>query len=46
VRRLLVPAVGKAAGPLAKAEKELLGDRIDGLAVLKDGHSAMLRRVR
>ncbi len=40
-RRILVVAAGKAAGAMAHAAEELLGDRISGgLVVTKDGHEA------
>jgi glycerate 2-kinase len=38
-RRVFVLAAGKAAGPMAKAAEELLGEKVSGgLVVTKDGH--------
>jgi glycerate 2-kinase len=44
--RVFVLAAGKAAGAMAQAAEELLGDRIaGGLVVTKDGHEAPLERL-
>jgi hydroxypyruvate reductase len=45
-RRVFVVAVGKAAGRMARALEEVLGDRIDrGMAVTKYGHAEKLSRI-
>jgi hydroxypyruvate reductase len=44
--RFVVVAAGKAAGPMASALEESLGDRIArGVGVTKDGHGVPLRRI-
>jgi len=46
-KRVLVLGCGKAAGAMARAAEEVLGDRIaEGFVVVKDGYTAPLERVR
>jgi glycerate 2-kinase len=45
--RLLVIGAGKATAAMAQAVEDILGERIsDGVIVIKEGHTASLRRVR
>src|SRR5207244_12527740 len=45
--RVVVLGCGKASGAMARAAEDVLGDRIaDGFVVVKDGHTAPLRRIR
>lgn len=45
--RIVVLAAGKAAGPMARAAYELVGDRIaNGLVVTKDGHEPVLENLK
>ena len=45
--RLFVLGFGKAAGPMAQAVEQVLGDRIEqGLIVVKPGHETPLRVIR
>lgn len=45
--RIVVLATGKAAGPMARAAYELVGDRIaNGLVVTKDGHEPVLENLK
>ncbi len=47
VRRLFVVGAGKAAGPMAAAVEEILGDRLTaGCVVVKYGHGVPISRVR
>ncbi len=45
--RILVVGAGKAGAPMASALEDLLGDRIvDGVIIVKEGHSLPLRYLR
>lgn len=47
ITRILVLGFGKAAGPMAAAVEEALGDRVEaGLVVVKPGHEWPLRKIR
>ena len=47
VRHIYVLGFGKAAGPMAQAVEDVLGERItEGLVIVKEGHHVPTRRVR